>query len=226
MGEIFDIDYSPSADRIIALADNGVMVQCEIRFLDCRAERLSGIEQWQRPVAFTIWGNNGNLYILDAEAQNGQIWRYAPSGGSFSALPPQEYFSGAGRANLRAPVDLQIDSNGNVYILQADGAISKHRGSEQINFGYTSFPESQRLAAATSFFLDDTVTAQSIYVVSPNTRTIFETSLIGNFRGSFRTSDENLFTLVSHVAVVTNQNRQEIMYAVSGNTVFALIKQN
>lgn len=225
MGDIIDIAYSPNTDRIVALADNGILVQCEVRFLDCRTERLNGVEQWRRPMAFTIW-TNGTLYLLDAEAQSGQVWRYPLSGGTFTGSTPTEYFSGPARPTLQNPIDIQIDGGGNIYILTADGTTTKHFNAQQVNFGYTSFPESQRLNAAQTFFLDDTVTAQSIYVVSRNTRTIFETSLIGNFRASYRPPDESLFELVSAVAVVADQNRREILYVASGNTVFAMVKDD
>lgn len=227
MGRIFDIAYSPNADRLISIADNGVLVQCEVRWWDCRAERLIGVEQWSRPEAFTIWRSNGNLYILDSESQNGQIWRYEAVSSSFSARAPTEAFTGASRPVLRAPRDVQIDGNGNIYVLMADGVVSKyHNGQLLDNFNHSSFPESQQIVSAQGFLLDDSPTAQNIYVVNRDLRTIFETTLSGNFRASYRTTDEALFNMISDVAVITDANRQEIMYAVSGNTIFALAKPN
>jgi serine/threonine protein phosphatase PrpC len=227
MGRIFDIAYSPNADRLISIADNGVLVQCEVRWWDCRAERLIGVEQWISPEAFTIWRSNGNLYILDSESQNGQIWRYEVVSGSFSSRAPTEAFTGASRPVLRAPRDVQIDGNGNIYILMSDGVVSKyHNGQLLDNFNHASFPESQRIVSAQGFLLDDSPTAQNIYIVNRDIRTIFETTLSGNFRASYRTTNEALFNMLSDVAVITDANRQEIMYAVSGNTIFALPKPN
>jgi hypothetical protein len=222
--QIFDIAYNQSSNRLMALSENGVLIECEIRFLeDCNATVLLGVERWGDPTAMFAWEGNGALYILDATAQNGQVWRYERSGGIY-ASEQGEYFSGATKPTLRQPVDLQIDSDGNIYVLLADGTITKHRGGNQETFQYQSFPDEQSIDSAQGFFVNDDVTAKSIYIASQMTRTVYETSLIGNFNNSYRTFDEDLFTLVADVAVVTDQNREEIIYVISGNSVFALVK--
>lgn len=223
VGDIIDIAFNVNTNRLVAVDREGVLVQCGISFFDCTAERLLGVEDWGDPVAITTYVGNRTVYVLDSEAQNGQIWRYEESGGSYPNAP-SEYFGGDARPVLRGAVDIQIDSRGNIYVLLADGTVTKNRDGRQESFGFTSFPEGQVPNSARSLFVDDTPTSQSIYIVSQLNRTIFETSFIGNFNASFRVFDESLFELVEDVIVLPDPNRQEIVYAVSGNTVFALPK--
>ncbi|MFW5690940.1 MAG: hypothetical protein ACOCXZ_00450 [Chloroflexota bacterium] len=222
VGTIVDIAYNTQTNRLIAIDESGVLVQCEVRFLQCTGERLIDTSNWGDPVAITTWGGNGSIYVLDSEAQNGQIWRYDVAGGSYGTRGG-EYF-GATRPVLRGAVDLQIDQRGNIYVLLADGTLTKHFGGQAESFVYISFPDGQDIASARALFVDDTVTAQSIYIVDQTARTIYETSFIGNFRGAYRTFDESLLALMEDVAVGTGQDRQEIMYVVSGNTIFAMPK--
>ena len=121
-------------------------------------------------------------------------------------------------------MDLQIDGQGYVFVLMRDGTVIRSYGGEMQPFQYDGFPQEQNIVAATSLHLDDAVTSQSLYVVSQSQRTIFVTSKGGVFRAAYRPYDEQLFDLLADVTVVTDQNRQEIMYAVSGNTIFALPK--
>jgi hypothetical protein len=225
VGELIDIAINPFNDNLVALDRNGGLIQCEIRFLECRGERIIDQDRWGEPIAMAIWQGNGTLYLLDAEAQNGQVWRYQQAGGSF-ATGAGEYFGGATKPTLRGPVDLEITGRGEVYILQADGTITSYFDGEREEFGYTSFPEGQAINNAQSMYLNETVTSLNLLIVSQNVRTLYETSLIGNFNASYRPFDETLFDLIEDVVVVSDQNRREIMYVISGNTVFALPKGN
>lgn len=223
VGEILDIAFNVNTNRLIAVDRSGLLIQCGVSFFDCTGEQLLGVENWRSPVALTTYVSNETVYVLDSEAQNGQVWRYEESGGSYPNRP-NEYFGGDARPVLRGAVDLQIDSRGNIYVLLADGTVTKHRGGQQENFSFTSFPDGQTPTSAQSFYVDDTVTSQSIYIVNQPTRTIFETSLIGNFNNSYRAFNESQFDLIADVVVITDANRREIMYVVSGNTIFALPK--
>ncbi|MCU0482393.1 MAG: hypothetical protein MUE54_14455, partial [Anaerolineae bacterium] len=124
VGDIFDIAFSIETNRLIGIDTNGVIIECEMRFVQCSAQRLLGAENWTSPIAVATW--SGRLYILDVGTTNAQIWRYEPSGGVF-ASPPSEYFGGATRPTLPGAVDLEIDSQGSIYVLQSDGVIIKYR---------------------------------------------------------------------------------------------------
>ncbi|MEO0563117.1 MAG: hypothetical protein AAF125_13495, partial [Chloroflexota bacterium] len=71
---------------LIAVDRNGVVVEYSRTILTRGVQQLLGSERWINPIGVQVW--RGNLYILDPGAN--QIWRYTPSGGSYSS-PPQEY---------------------------------------------------------------------------------------------------------------------------------------
>ncbi len=218
VAELVDIFWAQETAQIIALDKGGLIIQCSPRFLQsCDAQRLLAAERWVQPAAITLW--QGRLYILDPGAN--QIWRYEQSGGAYASVPG-EYFVGAARPDLRAAVDFGIDDQGNIYILMADGLVTKWRSGSQTPFAFTGFYEGQEITSADAMFLNTDPTAQGLYIVSRATRTIYETSLAGTFSNSYRAFNEPDFALL---AGVVPDKSQQTLYAISGNTVFAIRRQ-
>ncbi len=220
VGDIVDISWAErgeglSQSNALAMLDSaGVLVDCSPRFLqDCSAQQLPATETWNQPLKMVFWG--GGLYVLDAAAN--QIWRYRSVGSAFSNTPT-EYFTGTGRPDIRTAIDFDIDSEGVVFILLSDGRMLKFRSGEQEDFAFT-FREGQSMTSVNNLFLSSNPIAQSLYFVSRNDRTIYETTFSGTFMQSYRAFDESLFASVSDVAVDVNRG---ILYAVSGNSLFAL----
>lgn len=220
VGEILDIAYNEDDNVLVAVDRQGVVVECSPRFGQCEAQRLLGVENWMNPIAITIW--SGRLYILDTGVGDGQIWRYEQAGGTYRDVP-SEVFSGV-RPVLRSAIDIEIDGLGNIYVMTAEGFIQKFLSGEPQQFEYAAFPDGQDLTSANSMYLDDSVTAQSIYIVNQARRTIYETSLIGGFRSSYRVFNEEQFNLIEAVVVIPGRAGRELIYVASGNTVFAFEK--
>jgi hypothetical protein len=216
VGDLIDIDWSEESNALFALDTSGVLVACAPQFLQqrCDAQSLLGSEVWVNPVSITVWQQR--IYVLDPEAN--QIWRYEPSGGTYPNAPT-EYFSGEGRPDIRSAVDFAIDSDGAVYVLLSQGAITKYISAEVQPFSFAGFPEGQMLASADAFYLDDNPIALRMYIVSRASRTIFEVSKAGTFFNSYRTFDEAQFASLANVVV---DQSQQFLYALSGNAVFAL----
>ena len=219
IGDVVDIAWSErgeglsQSNAITMLDSNGVLVDCSPRFLqDCSAQQLPSTDTWNTPSRIVFWG--GGLYVLDAPAN--QIWRYRSTGAAFSNTPT-EYFTGTGRPDIRTAIDFDIDNEGTVFILLADGRMLKFTSGEQEDFAFT-FREGQAMNSVVSLFLSSNPIAQSLYFVSRTDRTIYETTFSGTFVRSYRAFDETLFTSVADVAVDVNRG---LMYAVSGNSVFA-----
>ncbi len=216
VGDIIDIAFNSQENMITVLDSTGLLVQCPPRLLlQCEAQRLLAAENWGNPISITFW--QGRLYVLDPGV--GQIWRYEPSGSSYTTAPT-EYFGGA-RPNLSGAVDFGIDISGRIYILSGDGRLTKYYGGEAQVFNFASFPAGQELASASAMFLNNNPVAQTIFVVNRNTRTIYETTFVGTFIGSYRAFDESRFTLLADVAADPGQN---LIYAVSGNSIFVFDK--
>ena len=218
ISELVDIFWAQETAQIIALDKGGLIIQCSPRFLQsCDVQRLLAAERWVQPAAINLW--QGRLYILDPGAN--QIWRYEQSGGTFASVPG-EYFVGATRPDLRAAVDFGIDDTGNIYILMADGLVTKWRSGSQTPFAFTGFHDGQEITSADALFLNNDPTAQGLYIVSRATRTIYETSLAGTFSGSYRAFNEADFALL---AGVVPDKTQATLYVISGNTIFAVSRQ-
>ncbi len=214
IGDIVDIAYDELNTQIVAVGRSGVVVSCPTRLpQSCEATRLLASENWVTPVATTFY--RGTLYILDPGAN--QIWRYQPSGGVFPNAP-QDYFSGQ-RPNIQSAVDFGIDTNGAVYILRGDGVIAKYFGAEAQAFGYGGFEPSAPPGSATAMFLNSSPINPAIYVADSRTRTIYYMSQAGTFFATYRTFDEDQFALLADVVAEPSLN---VIYAVSGNSLFAL----
>lgn len=223
LGELVDLDFDAQNDNLIVLDENGILVSCRPTFINqCDAQRLLGSENWINPIKIESWQNN--FYLLDAGQE--QLWRYVPSGNSYSSSP-EEYFQAAIRPNLSSAVDFSISTSigagqgGTVYILYADGAMTSHFDGDARPFAFSGFREGQALSSvgADSFFLSDNPVNQAFYITSPRSRTIYETTLAGTHIATYRIVDESKFERLNDVAADVGQN---ILYAVSGNSLFAL----
>lgn len=225
IGQIIDIAYNFDANLLVAVDRNGVVSECTPNFLQCEAQRLIDWERWQNPIAITLWQQR--IYILDTGVGEGQIWRYDKTGGVYNG-GPIEYFGGVdtARPSLRSGIDIAIDGGGTVYVLYSEGVVGKWRSAQAQPFSLDNgtFPQGQAITSATAMYLDDSVTAQSLYVVDRSRRTIYETSLIGTFNDSYSVFNEPIFDLLNAVAVVPGDGGTELMYAASGNSVFVLEK--
>jgi hypothetical protein len=217
VGNLIDIVWSSDLAQILTLDENGVMVECSPRFLqDCQWQRLLAADNWGQPVKMQLW--QGRLYLLDPTAN--QIWRYDSQNGSFNSAPI-EYFSGSNRPDIRTAVSFAIDDDGNIYILLADGQLTKWRSGQRTDFAYSGFPEGQQINNADFLFLDTNPVGRTLYIVSQRNRQVYETTWVGSFMNIFAAFQEDSFASLS--AVVADAN-QELVYVLSGNTVFVLEK--
>jgi hypothetical protein len=219
MGEILDIAYD--GENIVALGRNGVLFECPPRFInECDGQLLQGSDGWRNPVALSIW--RGNLYILDTG--NNQLLRYQPSGGTFGGVPT-EYFTGTLRPDLQSAVDFSISTAGNtagaVYVLYGNGVMTKHFSGEPDPFAFAGFPDGQELQFTTvnAMFLNDSPIDTAFYIISPASRSIYETSIAGAFIASYRAEDEQV--LENMTDIVTDPS-QQIMYVSAGSAVYAM----
>ena len=221
IGNLIDIAFDSGNNQLVALTENGVLVSCPPRFInECDAQRILSSERWQNPIKITMW--EGRLYVLDVGVQ--QIFRYEPTGGQFASTPT-DYFTGSVRpAFLESAVDFAIGENsttrGRVYVLYADGVLSEYRSGEALDFRFGGFPDGQAPEQVTTqgFYLSDTPTDPGIFLISRPTRTVYKTTLGGSLIATYRITDEERFERLNDVVV---DGGQGIVYAASGNTVFA-----
>ncbi|MCZ7544692.1 MAG: hypothetical protein M5R40_14745 [Anaerolineae bacterium] len=174
---------------LVALEPTSGIIVAYSPTLPPQAIALSGWEQWANPIAIAAWG--GNIYILDPDAD--QVWRYrvAQDTGDYTA-PPERYFEDINtNPDLAGAIDMAIDDQGNVYILFADGKVSKFWGGEAQEFNLIGLPLA--LEDARSMYLDSGPFAQALYLVDAGNESIFETTLRGNFAYHYRPANPETF---------------------------------
>lgn len=219
IGQIVDIAFDDLSGELALIDEKGTLVRCSPQFImDCNAQRILAVDQWQKPIALTIW--NRRLYILDSEG--GQIWRYDPSGGSYVSAP-REYFAGESRRNLRNVVDFTISQRGTVYILYDDGVMKSYIGGYEQPFAFSGFNVGSEPDVVTTqgFALNDSPFQPAFFIISRPARTLFETTLAGTFIDSYQVFERDKLALLSSIAVYPAQN---ILYVASGNSIFAIQK--
>lgn len=223
MDEIIDIAWAEDGTALsqgnvlVALDRNGLLVEHSPTILSRGVQKLIGVENWGSPVAVRLW--RGNLYLLDPTAN--QIWRYEPISGGYSGTP-SEYFAGQQRPNIANAVDFSIDTNGALYILYNDGQMGKYVSGQAQTFGFANFPPGQELRTADAMYLSTSPIYQGLFIASRNSRTIYETTFAGTFIRSYRIYNEADFASLHNVIA---EPAQQIIYALSGNTVFAFNRE-
>ncbi len=217
IGQIADIAFDDHSGDIAMLDENGTLMRCAPQFiLNCDVQRVLDAENWEKPIALTIWDRK--LYILDSEG--GQIWRYDPSGSNYVSAP-REYFAGSAQPNLRNVVDFTINAKGYVYVLYADGVMKSYISGNEAPFVFSGFNEGSEphVVRTEGFYLNDSIFAPGIFLISRQSRTIFETTAAGTFMDSYQSFDQDKLELMSAVVAYPEQNA---LYVASGNTIFRI----
>jgi hypothetical protein len=209
---------------IVALDETGKLISCfPLSINDCQIQQLQGWENIQNPIRIELW--EGRLYVLDIGAA--QVWRFAPIGNTndFSNAPTEIYSGTVRPANLDQAVDFAVGSGsmqGSIFVLYADGTMTRHFGSEDLGFSFSGFPDTlapPEIATTQAMFLNDSVIRTGFYLVSRPTSTIYSTTAAGTFQAAYRVSDERLFERLNDVAVDAEEG---LMYAASGNIILAM----
>ena len=224
VGDLFDIEWLRSGGAahdnvLIALGRDGVLVAYSPTFF-ASAQQLVTEGIWVDPVAIAVF--RSNLYVLDAGAD--QVWRYVPPAGERRySNAPEEYFVGENRPDLANAVDLGISDDGAIYILFADGSVSKFRRdaqgfAEAQPFVYQDHPEGA-LRSGAALFVDNDPASRNLYILDVLNETIYETSWAGTFRAAYRPRNlPDAFEKLSgiYAGAVVNNN----MYVLSGNALY------
>jgi hypothetical protein len=170
---------------------------------------LPGFEAWQDPRAIAIF--NRDLYILDAGAN--AIWRYQAEEDSYASLP-QRYFTDV-TPELADAIDMEIDTNGNVYILHSSGLITKYFFGREQAFAFDGLP--QPVTRATAFSLNVSLFDRTFLIADPGGGRLYATALTGTFLTNYRDSGNTVFYYLSGVF---NQDRPPMIYVTSSNGLY------
>jgi hypothetical protein len=150
----------------------------------------------------------GRLYVLDPSEE--QIWRYDPQGDLYPDLP-SPYFVVSPARSLGDAIDMAIDAN--VYVLHADGTITKYFGGELQEFDTGGVPEgfNQPIALA----VDPDGDSGRVYVADAGGKRVVVLEPDGAFCAQFRADEA--FDALEALAVDEAAGR---FYAFSGGRLY------
>jgi len=201
----------PQRNVLAVVTRNGLLVTYSPSW-DVTAVVLPGFEAWQDPRAVAVY--NRDLYILDAGAN--EIWRYQAAESSYPNTP-QRYFTDV-LPELSDAVDMQIDTNGNIYVLHTGGRISKYFFGRPEPYDLQGLP--QPLTRPTALFLNLSLFDRSLLIAdpgSPGGGSLYSTSLTGTFLANYKGSDSAVFNALSGAY---NQDNPPYIYVTSGNRLY------
>jgi hypothetical protein len=202
----------PQRNVLAVLTANGQLLTYSPTWA-LQATLLPGGLDMTQPMAIATYG--GNLYVLDGGA--GQIWRYEAVGDSYPDLPAP-YFTET-FPDLTGAVDMDIDANGNVYVLFEDGTLNKYFGGRQESFALQSMP--QDIAQASTLFIDQNPFSPAFYIGDPGAERIFQTTPTGTFSRNFKAAEGRMLLSLSGLYSDGGTNS---VYLTAGNGLYRFTK--
>ncbi len=164
---------------------------------------------WRGPVAMT--GYVGRLYLLDPGAN--QVLRYVLTSTGYDGSPGN-YLQAATGASIADAVDLAID--GNVYVLHADGRISKFGEGAAVPFSQKGLDEP--LKSPSCIFVTGSLdNSGNVYVADAGNSRIVQFNKAGEFVRQFRSRDAVYMAALRGLVV---DEAAKKLYLVDGNKLY------
>ena len=199
---------APQRNVLAVLTTNGLLLSYSPTWA-LHATLLPGGLEMKEPRAIAIYA--GNFYVLDAGAN--QIWRYEVVGDSYSDLP-MPYFSET-FPDLTGAIDMDIDVNGNVFVLFLDGTLNKYFGGRQEDFALQGLP--QPSAQPSALFIDRNPFSPAFYITDPGAERLYQTTTTGVFSRNYKASEGRMLLALSGVFSDGGTNS---MYLTAGNVLY------
>ncbi len=198
----------PQRNVLAAVTRNGLLITYSPSW-NVTATSLPGFEAWQDPRAVAVYKRD--LYVLDAGAN--EIWRYQADIDSYSSLP-QRYFTDV-VPTLSDAVDMQIDTNGNFYVLHTTGKITKYFFGREQPFGFEGLP--QPITRPSALDLSLSLLDRNFFISDPGGGRLYAVALNGTFLTNYKDSENAVFEAIGGVA---SQDRPPMVYLVAGNRLY------
>jgi hypothetical protein len=186
VGNLVDMVWMPVGNErqkanLVILESGGGLLEYDPATGELAALNLAVTGAWQNPKL--VGSHFGRFYVLDPTAN--RIWRYAPTPDGYSATPDEW---------LQAEVDLggvrDMAIGDSIYLLYADGMISKLSQGKPIDFDISDWPTPPQSPVA--FFTRPPETTQWVYMADRGNSRIVQCSKEGRFKQQFRLSDSQI----------------------------------
>ncbi|NDJ53024.1 MAG: hypothetical protein GYB68_08080, partial [Chloroflexi bacterium] len=127
---------------------------------------------------------------------------------------PELYFTDQ-TPNLVDAIDLQIDTNGNLFVLHSSGRVSKYFLGREDVFAFEGLP--QPLIRPTSFYFNLSPFDRVFFIADPDGERLYTTSPTGTFIRNYKDSNNVVFATLSGV---TNTDQPAQVYLTAGNRLY------
>ena len=198
----------PQRNVLAVLTSSGQLITYSPSW-DVSVSVLPGSGAWGSPQAIAVYDRD--LYVLDAGAS--QIWRYTAGADAYSR-PPEPYFTDL-TPDLSDAVDLEIDPNGNIFVLHADGEVTKYFLGKQEAFVLEGFP--QPVASGAALSLSVSPYDRALFIADPAGGRLYTAALNGTFLTHYRDAGDRLFDSISGLYRL---GRPEYVYVTAGNGLY------
>jgi hypothetical protein len=187
---------------------NGLLISYSPSF-DAAAIVLPSSQAWVEPRAMALY--NRDLYILDSGAN--EIWRYSAGPNGYTSQP-QRYFTDVVPPFSDA-IDMEIDDNGNIYVLHTGGRITKYFFGKAEEFEFEGLP--QQITHPTGLFLNVSPFDRAFFIAVPGGGQIYTTTLTGDFLQNYKDSNDLVLDAVLSVYSVDQPSH---VYFTAGNRLY------
>jgi hypothetical protein len=193
---------------LAVLTNNGLLLTYSPTWA-LHATLLPGGADVTDPRAIAVYA--GNFYVLDAGAN--QIWRYEAVGDTYPDLPTP-YFTET-FPDLTGAVDMDIDANGNIFVLFLDGTLNKYFGGRQEGFEVQGLP--LPIAQPSVFFIDQNPFTPAFYIGDPGAERIYQLTTTGVFSRNYKAAEGRMLVALSGIYSDGGTNT---VYLTAGNALY------
>jgi hypothetical protein len=176
---------------------------------DVTAMVLPSSQAWVDPRGIAIYERD--LYILDSGAN--EIWRYPATADSY-ASEPQRYFTDV-EPQLGDAIDMEIDTNGNVYVLHSNGQITKYFFGRPQDFAFEGLP--QPITRPASLFLNLSPFDRAFFITDPDNGRLYTMALTGAFLQNYKDTEDTIFDALSGAY---NVDQPANVYVTAGSRLY------
>lgn len=176
---------------------------------DVSVSTLPGSQAWADPRAIAVY--ESDLYVLDAGAN--EIWHYSAGADAYTSAPSRTFTDVT--PDLSDAQDMEIDSNGNFYVLHSDGSLTKYFMGREEAFAFGGLP--QPITRATALFLNVGLYDRTLFIADPSGGRLYTTALNGTFLANYKDGEDTIF---DNISGVYSQEQPALVYVTAANQLY------
>lgn len=198
----------PQRNVLAVITNSGQLITYSPSW-DVSVSTLPGSQAWGDPRAIAIYERD--LYVLDAGAN--EIWHYEAGANAYTRAPERTFTDVT--PDLSDAQDMEIDSNGNIYVLHSDGTLTKVFLGREEPFAFSGLP--QPITRATALFLNVGLYDRTLFIADPSGGRLYSTALNGTFLANYKDAEDTIF---DNISGVYSQEQPALIYVTAANQLY------